>query len=143
MKNVSLKEHFDTEHAALKEQMLAYKGSQEAALEVAKAELNRRLEGMNEFRAQLQSQAATFLTRERFDANLEKEVTEHKALSDKIDLRLPANLYYSEHNELAKKVESIATWKAEQEGANARANLISIVAVIISAIGIVWHFVKP
>ena len=40
----------------------------ERALDLSRAELERRLESMNEFREQLRCQAATFLTRQEFEA---------------------------------------------------------------------------
>ncbi|MBV6343791.1 hypothetical protein, partial [Candidatus Magnetobacterium casense] len=51
--------------------------AQDKALEKATQEMDRRLEGMNEFRRQLDMQAGTFATR-----------TELKAEADKLELRL-------------------------------------------------------
>jgi hypothetical protein len=72
--------------------------------------LERRLEGMNEFRAQLERQAGTLLTRERFDV---------------------------EHQALVEKVEALSQWKAGREGQNSRAIMVSIVAAIVALLGIV------
>ena len=77
------------------------------ALRVSKGELEHRLEGMNAFRAQLNEQAATFMTRERFDV-------EHKILVDKI--------------------QEINRREAIQEGKHSRAILISGIAIVISVI---------
>lgn len=61
---------------------------QEKALVVATKELNRRLEGMNEIRSQLDRQASTFLTRDSFDSShaviLEKLSTIEKSLSAEV-----------------------------------------------------------
>jgi cysteine sulfinate desulfinase/cysteine desulfurase-like protein len=54
---VSLKEYIETKLVAL-----------EKATEEAKSSLEKRLEGMNEFRAQLKDQTSTFITRVEFDA---------------------------------------------------------------------------
>jgi hypothetical protein len=51
-------------------------------------ELDRRLEGMNEFRAQLTKQATQFITREAVEAKLTALVTERNALIEKLELRL-------------------------------------------------------
>jgi len=42
--------------------------AQEKALVAAKSDMERRLEAMNEFRAQLEKQATTFLTTDRYEA---------------------------------------------------------------------------
>lgn len=42
--------------------------AQENAIDAAKVEMDRRLQGMNEFRAQLEKQASTFLTVDRYEA---------------------------------------------------------------------------
>ena len=47
-------------------------GSNKEAIQVAKEEMERRLEGMNEFRAQLSSQAATFVSRVELRLEVEK-----------------------------------------------------------------------
>ena len=57
MTNVSLKEHIESRLQAL-----------EKATEEAKKTLEKRLEGMNEFRSQLKDQAGTFITRVEFEA---------------------------------------------------------------------------
>ena len=77
------------------------------ATDLAKIDMDRRLEGMNQFRAQLEKQAGTFLTRDRFDG-------EHKILSDRIN--------------------DIIQWKSSQEGKQSRANIISILALIVTII---------
>ena len=77
------------------------------ATDLAKVDMERRLEGMNEFRSQLERQAGTFLTRDRFDV-------EHKILAD--------------------KMSDITQWKSGQEGKQGRANIISIIALIVTVI---------
>ena len=52
--------HIDIQHTSIE-------ANQHAALVEAKKDLERRLSGMNEFREQLQGQATTFLTKERFE----------------------------------------------------------------------------
>jgi hypothetical protein len=107
------------------------------ALTTAATEMNRRLESMNEFRAQLTAQASTFLPRERFDETTEAHRIEHERLGKALAACLPQDLYRSEHGELVKKVEGLTTWKSTREGAASKSNLIAIVAVVITVIGIV------
>jgi hypothetical protein len=61
MSDVPLREHLESKIIAL-----------EKASEEAKKTLERRLEGMNEFRAQLKDQAQTFITRSEYCARNEK-----------------------------------------------------------------------
>ena len=84
-------------------------------VDLQKVELERRLASMNEFREQLNRQAGTFLTRERSEI-------EHKLLTDKIS--------------------TLELWKANLEGQQFRHNAISIVALVISFVMAVLHFVK-
>ena len=56
---VSLKEHFEARIAAL-----------EKATEVASGAMDRRLDGMNEFRDTLRDQASRFVTREELDIKI-------------------------------------------------------------------------
>ena len=51
--------------------------SMQDAIRLARKELDRRLDGMNEFRDQLRNQAATFVTREISDV-------QHKRLEDRL-----------------------------------------------------------
>ena len=116
--SITLKDHYDIRIAELKEYHNARIADLEKRLatelvfntkatDLAKIDMDRRLEGMNQFRAQLEKQAATFLTRDRFDG-------EHKILSDRIN--------------------DIIQWKSSQEGKQSRANIISILALIVTII---------
>lgn len=64
---VTLKEYMDTKISAL-----------DRATSVASEAMNKRLESMNEFRAQLKDQNATFLTRNEYEAK-------HALLESKIE----------------------------------------------------------
>jgi hypothetical protein len=55
MSNVSLKEYVESRLIDL-----------EKSIKLANTELNRRLEGMNEFRSQLKDQASSFITRPEY-----------------------------------------------------------------------------
>jgi hypothetical protein len=74
---VSLKEHMESRIAAL-----------EKATEVAAREMNRRLEGMNEFRAQLDEQTRTFVDKDGFEHRHEaacSRIKELESFKDKLE----------------------------------------------------------
>lgn len=58
----------------------------EKSVTVAKNEMDRRLEGMNEFRAQLSSQTMTFISRKEVELLFEKAGLRIDTLSEKISL---------------------------------------------------------
>ena len=71
----------DNDEVSLKEYIDIKINSMERAVDVASQGMNKRLEGMNEFRQQLKDQTNTFLTRNEYE-------TKHTLLADKIsDLR--------------------------------------------------------
>jgi hypothetical protein len=61
--------------------------SNEKQIELAKEEMERRLEGMNEFRAQLSSQAGTFLSRTEAQLQIEKVITRIVVLEKSVNFR--------------------------------------------------------
>jgi len=60
---LTLKGYFDARFIALEELLNAKIHAQDKAVELAKTSMERRLDGMNEFRATLKDQTATFVTR--------------------------------------------------------------------------------
>jgi hypothetical protein len=72
--NNQLKEDFDNGKVTLKDYFEMRIAALEKATEVSAAQLERRLEGMNEFRAQLKDQAAGFFPR-----------SEHEIYTKKVD----------------------------------------------------------
>jgi hypothetical protein len=99
------KNYHERDHATHLEAHIREHAATEEALNKAAAAMEKRLEGMNEFRDQLKTQAASFITRDVFDAKMqamqdqlgllrdehvgfmstERFEREHKALIDKID----------------------------------------------------------
>ena len=69
---ISLKEYFDTKFAELEKQLALRDRLTEKALVKADETLNLRLEGMNEFRAELTKQAQTFVKENEFRLHIEK-----------------------------------------------------------------------
>jgi len=60
---ISLKQYFDFRHKALEDLMDARLKAMDEAVKLAKTSMERRLDGMNEFRATLKDQASGFVTR--------------------------------------------------------------------------------
>jgi len=69
--DVSLKEHIESRLASL-----------EKATELARFQMEKRLEGMNEVRAQLKEQAAQFISRAEYDSKHERLITEIRDLRE-------------------------------------------------------------
>jgi hypothetical protein len=67
---VSSQDYVDRRIDDLKELVLARFDALALALEVARTEINRRLEGMNELRDQIQSERGRYVTRELLDQRL-------------------------------------------------------------------------
>lgn len=76
---VSLKEYFE-------ETCRAKMDAHDKALTLARDSMEKRLEGMNEFREQLKDQASRFITRTEHDALISKYDMEIKALTKAKDL---------------------------------------------------------
>ena len=72
----SLKEYLDLAISSLSDKLNLINQNNADALNTAKDELDRRLEGMNDIRKQLNDQARTFLERNVFDA--EQKLTHQK-----------------------------------------------------------------
>ena len=79
----------------------------EKAVDVAKITMESRLEGMNEFRAALTTQASTFLPRTEY-------ALQHLALEDKIEIA--KNQYAKDHRELEKKIEGLENLRSNING---------------------------
>lgn len=73
-----IKDYVDRELGYLKELVNTKLGYNKEAVDLARSQMEDRLEGMNEFRAQLKDQTSTFVSRELFDKTL-------KAEDDRID----------------------------------------------------------
>lgn len=67
---VTLRDYFDAQIGRVEEATKARLNSIEGGIEIASKEMDRRLESMNEFRAQLSHQATLFVTREESESKL-------------------------------------------------------------------------
>lgn len=142
MSEISLKHYIDTRIGEVKEQLRMFHDQQATALHAAKSDMDRRLEGMNQFREENELRTATFATIERIEAERDRNEREHKVVHDKLALLLSADTYHIEHRELSSKVGEIQTWINKQEGKNTKANIIAIVAAIISGIAVLVTILK-
>ena len=76
--NINIREFVHSEVDHLEQKMNITHLKNDEALRSAKDEMNRRLEGMNEFRKQLEKQTVTFLSREEYEAK-------HQLINHKIE----------------------------------------------------------
>ena len=67
---IDTKQYIDQEIDHLEEKVALLTREQVRALKKASLEIDRRLEGMNEFREQLNKQASTFITRDEYQLSL-------------------------------------------------------------------------
>ncbi len=109
-----LAERIDTEHK-LRE---AHERAAAEALRMATDTLNQRLEGMNEFRAQLSTQTQTFIDRKEFDAKFD-------GLASRLNILERAS---------ERTTGSIATWRFLAGGGGVL-GLVSIALWIIHPVG--------
>lgn len=65
---ISLREYFDAKFEAL-----------EKSIELSRASMEKRLEGMNEFREQLNKQAGTFITKTELDLTLQNIIKDKRS----------------------------------------------------------------
>lgn len=97
-------------------------GMTELALNKADQALERRLEAMNEFRAQLEKQSSTFLTREIFDQYTKEQVNKtERAIegnAEKYDTIIKAivNRHDSDNDSLRQEVQSEREYRKTFEG---------------------------
>jgi len=94
--------------------------SQSTALNLARDSMDKRLEGMNEFRAQLKEQAGHFITR-----------IEHDALIFK----------YDEEIKQLNKAKDILEGKASQWSVNV-AQIMAAASLVASMLGVIHSFIK-
>ncbi len=79
--NVNIRDFVHSEVNHLEEKMIITNAKNDEALKSAKGEMERRLEGMNEFREQLDRQATTFISRSEYDVKHENIVQKIDSIS--------------------------------------------------------------
>ena len=80
----------ERDEVTLRELLEARLEATEKALGLARVELERRLEGMNEFREQLRDQAARFITRDEFDMRMDAMVARREAGIHALEVKVEA-----------------------------------------------------
>ena len=105
---------------------------------LAKKEMDRRLEGMNEVRAQLKDQAGTFITRSEHDSVL-RDITEIKEFRMRFITR-------EEHDVLTKEIAGLRESRALLEGKASQASVgwaqaLAIGGLVAAAISIILEIV--
>lgn len=106
---VSLKEYIETKIGAV-----------EKATTIASANLEKRLEGMNEFRAQLKDQSNTFLTR-----------AEHQSYTEKVDSDI----------RVLRESKATLEGKASQKSVNL-STILAVIGITIAFISLVHTFAE-
>jgi beta-phosphoglucomutase-like phosphatase (HAD superfamily) len=116
----SIKEYFERRFEDLEKLTNLERKLHQLALDVAKAESDHRLEGMNEFREENRRNMSVTVTQDKF---------------------------YSEIGNILKEMKELQTWKASVTGSNSRANTLSIIAItltlLVAVVEIILRFYKP
>ena len=117
---ISIKEYFNVKVDALEDKIISILDGQKTALEIAREGLEKRLDGMNEFRATLKDQASTFLTCAEFSAK-------HELIQKQVDdLRLKS---------------AILDGKADQKSVNT-IMVLAIITVFLTIIGLFFTWLQ-
>ena len=103
----SIKEYFERRFEDLEKLTNVERKLHQLALDVAKSESDRRLEGMNEFREENRRNMSVTITRDKFDAEV---------------------------GNIRKDLNDLMNWKASVLGTQSRSNLISIISIVIVVI---------
>lgn len=104
----------------LRSLFLSTSEDQDAALTLAKQEVDRRLLEMNKFRDQLADAEKNFVRTSSYEI-------QHKNLSDKIE-------------KSQGRIDELLNWKFELAGKSAASNLIAVVSLFVSFVIGVLHF---
>ena len=111
---------------------------------LAAAAVDRRLEGMNEFRAQLNAQAGTFITRTEIDDKLAAVNVIRGELERRLQLLEQNKLNISSHDALEKRIQVM-----EKHGANIDGRMVTfgigitlLTTLITTTVSIILHFIK-
>jgi hypothetical protein len=133
---VTLRDYIDTRFSELDKR---FEGI-DRAVDLAQAGVNQRLEGMNEFREQLRSQAATFVTSTEIEAKMNTANATHAEQDRRLQLLEQNKLNVTAHDTLEKRIQVLEQNIANLEG---RFWAISVgFGVVTLAINIALHFIK-
>ena len=131
----------------LKEYVLDKFDSAEHALELAFNHLNSRLEGMNDFRQQLQSQTATFITRNEHDDLIKKVDVSIKELKEADNNFINRAEHEALTLRLTSDIQSLRESRAEISGKASQNSFlitlgVSLVSLIVSMVMAILYAIK-
>jgi len=126
MAPVPLKEHLESKIDSTNELLTLRIDALENATQVAKSEMDHRLESMNEFRSQLKEQASQFITRTEHDTL----IREIRTIQD----QLPHMITRAEHAAVQEDVRILRESRAELAGKASQQSVIS--ATLLGAGGL-------
>lgn len=107
-----LKEYIEIKIESLKSLYTSLRDTDRIALVVAKAEVDRRLAEMNEFRAQLAAERKDFISRIEYESK-------HASLRTEVDVKYTnhGNVDNTFHKETEERIRKIEGWQAKVTGA--------------------------
>jgi len=133
---ITLREYIDTRIDALEKRFTDIN----RATDLAAKAIEQRLEGMNEFREQLRSQAGTFVTQIEIDAKMIAAEATHHEYERRIQALEQNKLNIGAHDLLERRIQLLEKALANLEG---RFWAVSVgVGVATLAINIALHFIK-
>lgn len=122
---------------SLRREATALREAQDAAISKSEVASEKRFEGVNEFRAQLADQAATFVSRLEVDAKLEAAAEKIAGTSDRVnslDLRAKDALSIAAFQSYADRQDQIARDNTRQRAAVALGVALAIFSGLLSVI---------
>jgi hypothetical protein len=146
MNEITLREFFDTRIREQEAQFNIKISALEKAIIVAATAMEKRLEGMNEFRDQLRDQTGTFVTKPEYGQQMLRVNDDIKSLSDIkaqfIGRPEHDGMFVKLNDDIRVLRESKANLegKASQSSVNI-AMIIAVVGIILGIVGIVNRFV--
>ena len=145
--SIGIKEYVDLRFNNLADLFETKVMAQEKALTLASGSLSIRLDLMNEFRAQLTDQAATFFTRPEHDLYMNKTSDDLKRLGDEHGLFVIKNEHVVTHTKIDEDIRTLRESKAQLEGKASQfsvnlATVIAIVGIVISMLALFHNFTE-
>ena len=136
--HVRLREYINDVFDARLETIRAVMDEREKNMRAAEAALRERLHEMNNLQAKLDRAERTYLSVDRFDRD-------HRLLTEHVNRMITetAQRFERDLRAVTDKLDPLLLWKAGLEGRHFRAQIISIVAVVVSALAVGVHFLKP
>lgn len=144
--NITLKEYFESKISELESQFNIKISALEKATIVAATAMEKRLEGMNEFRDQLRDQTGTFVTRPEYDQQMLRTGDDLKSLSDIKAQFIGRPEHVGMLVKLNEDIRVLRESKANLEGKASQSSVniamvVAIIGIVLSLVSIVSRFV--